>query len=75
MIKRASAALVCCLGLAGSMSGQSADKFAPVRGAMQQMVETIGSPSVAVAVAKDGRIVWEHAMGWANQAERIPARR
>src|SRR2546430_14784147 len=33
----------------------------------------MGSPSVAVAVAKEGRIVWEDAIGWANREKRIPA--
>src|SRR5437016_11720394 len=40
---------------------------------MHRLVDTMGSPSVAVAVAKDGRIVWEDAIGWANRGKRIPA--
>ena len=30
-------------------------------------------PSIAVAVAKDGRIIWEFADGWADRERRIPA--
>jgi CubicO group peptidase (beta-lactamase class C family) len=30
-------------------------------------------PSVAVAVARDGRIVWEEGFGWADRERRIPA--
>jgi CubicO group peptidase (beta-lactamase class C family) len=33
----------------------------------------VGSPSVAVAVAKDGRIIWEDAVGLANREKRIAA--
>jgi CubicO group peptidase (beta-lactamase class C family) len=29
-------------------------------------------PAVAVAVAKDGRIVWEEGFGWANVARQVP---
>ena len=28
-------------------------------------------PSVAVAVARDGRIVWEEAFGWADRENRV----
>src|SRR5207248_664015 len=32
-----------------------------------------GAPSLAVAVARDGEIVWEEGFGWADRAARIPA--
>ncbi len=54
-------------------NGQSTDQFHRVRAAMQRMVDTVGSPSVTVAIAKDGRIVWEQAIGLANRAKQIPA--
>jgi len=38
----------------------------------EQLAET-GAPSLAVAVAKDGEIVWEEGFGWANREERIEA--
>ena len=60
-------------GFARALLGQSSDQFALVRAAMHRLVDTMGSPSVAVAVAKDGRIVWEDAIGWANREKRIPA--
>lgn len=31
------------------------------------------APSLAVAVAKDGEILWEKAYGWANREKRLPA--
>lgn len=40
---------------------------------MQRFVDSIGAPSVAVAVAKDGRIIWEDAVGWANREKKIQA--
>ena len=60
-------------GFAHALLGQSSDQFALVRGAMHRLVDSMGSPSVAVAVAKEGRIVWEDAIGWANREKRIPA--
>src|SRR5205809_7326381 len=60
-------------GFAHALLGQSSDQFALVRGAMHRLVDSMGSPSVAVAVAKDGQIVWEDAIGWANREQRIPA--
>jgi CubicO group peptidase (beta-lactamase class C family) len=32
-----------------------------------------GLPSIAVAVAKDGRIIWEEGFGWADRERMIPA--
>src|SRR5438552_8413145 len=58
-------------GFARALLGQSSDQFASLRAAMHRLVDTMGSPSVAVAVAKDGRIVWEDAIGWANRERRI----
>jgi CubicO group peptidase (beta-lactamase class C family) len=52
---------------------QSVDQFAPARAAMQRMVDSLGVASVSVAVAKDGRVIWEHAIGWANREKHIPA--
>ena len=65
--------LLAVVGLAPPASAQSSDPFASVRAAMQRMVDAVGSPSVAVAIAKDGRILWEDAIGWANREKRIPA--
>ena len=72
-MRRLIAVLLTVVGFARALKGQSSDQFASVRAAMQRMVDTVGSPSVAVAVAKDGRIVWEGGIGWANRDKRIPA--
>jgi CubicO group peptidase (beta-lactamase class C family) len=41
--------------------------------AIQQLVDAHELPSLAVAVARDGRILWEAAFGWADREHRIPA--
>ncbi|MEO7650736.1 MAG: serine hydrolase domain-containing protein [Bryobacteraceae bacterium] len=38
----------------------------------KQLVET-QMPSIAVAVARNGKILWEEGFGWANREKRIPA--
>jgi CubicO group peptidase (beta-lactamase class C family) len=38
----------------------------------RQLIET-SAPSIAVAVAKDGKILWEEGFGWADRAHRIAA--
>ena len=49
----------------------AADKFDAVREFIRrQMVET-STPSIAVAVARDGKIIWEEGFGWADREQRI----
>ncbi len=48
------------------------ERFREVRAAIRQMVEG-GVPSVTVAVAKDGEIIWEEGFGWANREKRMAA--
>ncbi|MFN8002777.1 MAG: serine hydrolase domain-containing protein [Acidobacteriota bacterium] len=50
----------------------SDDQFSPVRAFIQKQMLERQVPSVAVAVARDGKIIWEEA-GWANREERIAA--
>ncbi len=47
------------------------DRFEGVRTLIRQALEEHGLPSVSVAVAKDGRIVWEEAFGWADRERMI----
>ena len=55
------------------MSNPKADTFAEVRQFIRtQLVET-GVPSVAVAVAQNGEILWEEGFGWAVREDRTPA--
>ncbi|WP_200176928.1 serine hydrolase domain-containing protein [Ectothiorhodospira shaposhnikovii] len=51
----------------------AADRFDPVRALIQERIEQKGIPSYAVAVAKEGKIVWEEGFGWADREQKIPA--
>ena len=50
-----------------------AHPFAHVRAAIQDYIDTGTIPSMTVAVAKDGKIVWEEGFGWADVQSKIPA--
>ena len=70
--------LLLTIGLLGSVfAAQSAPpaahSFDGVRALIQRQMTERQVPSVAVAVARDGRIVWEEAFGWADRENRVPA--
>jgi len=48
-------------------------KFDNVRVKIIDLMEETGACSVSVAVAKDGKIIWEESFGWANREKRIKA--
>ncbi len=55
-------------------SGATAvDGFDGVRSLIRREMTERQVPSVAVAVARDGRIVWEEAFGWADRENRVAA--
>src|SRR5215470_4106305 len=45
----------------------------PVRAYIQKTIADKQLPSVSVAVAKNGKIIWEEAFGWADREKMIPA--
>lgn len=47
--------------------------FSALRASIRARLTQMGVPSVAVAVAKDGKIVWEEGFGWADREQRRPA--
>jgi CubicO group peptidase (beta-lactamase class C family) len=49
------------------------DRFDSVRALIRQRIVDGSVPSVSVAVAQRGKIIWEEGFGWANREERIPA--
>jgi CubicO group peptidase (beta-lactamase class C family) len=49
------------------------DTFGGVRELIQQRLVEQSVPSLAVAVARDGEILWEEGFGWADREERVPA--
>jgi len=47
--------------------------FSSVRAYIQKTAADKQLPSVSVAVAKNGKIIWEEAFGWADREKKIPA--
>ena len=64
-------ALVCAL--ASALDARAADQFDKIRALIRNAVDAQNIPSIAVAVAKDGKIVWEEGFGWADREGHIPA--
>ncbi|HYE46510.1 MAG TPA: serine hydrolase domain-containing protein [Caulobacter sp.] len=56
-----------------SVRAEPKARFADARKAILQTLEEAKVPSIAVAVVKDGRIIWEEGFGWADKERRIPA--
>jgi CubicO group peptidase (beta-lactamase class C family) len=46
------------------------DEFDPVRALIRRKLERHEAPSIAVAVARDGKIVWEEGFGWADKEQK-----
>jgi CubicO group peptidase (beta-lactamase class C family) len=51
----------------------SSEIFADAKHRIQQDMLKSCTPSVSVAVARHGEIIWEEGFGWANREKRIPA--
>lgn len=49
------------------------EQFSDVKSRIRREMLESGIPSVAVAVARDGEIVWEEAFGWADRERMVPA--
>jgi CubicO group peptidase (beta-lactamase class C family) len=47
--------------------------FEAIRKLIREKLVEEGVPSLAVAVASNGQIVWEEGFGWANREDRVPA--
>jgi CubicO group peptidase (beta-lactamase class C family) len=56
-----------------AQKAQSTDRWDSVRTVIRQQMTEQNLPSVSVAVAKDGKIIWEEAFGWADREKMIPA--
>jgi CubicO group peptidase (beta-lactamase class C family) len=54
-------------------SHSAASNFPSVRELIRTRMVNESIPSVAVALAKDGKILWEEGFGWADRERRIPA--
>jgi CubicO group peptidase (beta-lactamase class C family) len=58
---------------ASSRQHNSPAAFDSVREFIKRQLTERRLPSIAVAVARDGRIIWEEAFGWADTEKRVPA--
>mgnify|MGYP001103338036 CR=1 FL=1 len=58
---------------AANLTAAGTDRFEPVRKLALDKMNKEGLPSMAVAVARDGQIIWEEAWGTANIEKQIPA--
>ena len=47
--------------------------FEAVRASVRRQLAETGAPSISVAVARDGSIVWEEGFGWADREQRVSA--
>ena len=63
----------CLLWLLLAPSAVSADPFDSVRAFIRGQIVETSAPSLAVAVARDGKIIWEEGFGWADRENRIAA--
>lgn len=54
-------------------SGFRPPEFDSIASRIGKSVATGTMPSVALAVARHGRVIWEEAFGWADQERQIPA--
>src|SRR5262249_34926563 len=53
-----------------SVGQASADQFDTVRDLVRRKLEQHEAPSITVAVAHNGRIIWEEAFGWADKEKK-----
>jgi CubicO group peptidase (beta-lactamase class C family) len=45
----------------------------PLRSKVERLVRDGKAPSFAVGVARDGKVIWQEALGWADREKKVPA--
>jgi CubicO group peptidase (beta-lactamase class C family) len=66
--------LILASGMVCAQSAASSDpRFDAARAVIRGVMQEKGIPSISVAVAKDGRVVWEEGFGWADREKMRPA--
>ena len=60
-------------GTSEGVIGATDPRFATARATIERLLKEDNLPSVSVAVAKDGQIVWQEAFGWANRERQVRA--
>lgn len=81
--RRVIASLAAALALAGSAVASTParaqtpssahDRWSGVRATIRDVMRESSLASITVAVAKDGKIVWEEGFGWADREKMLPA--
>ncbi|MBL8267970.1 serine hydrolase domain-containing protein [Steroidobacter sp.] len=59
--------------LAMAVPALAADRFEEIRSYIKDQMVAESVPSISVAVAKDGKIIWEESFGWADREKRVAA--
>ncbi|MBI1791952.1 MAG: beta-lactamase family protein, partial [Acidobacteria bacterium] len=70
---RGMARLLPLIWLTAALRLLAADAFDPIRVSIRKQLVETQVPSLALAVARDGRIVWEEGFGWADREKRVAA--
>ncbi|WP_293848254.1 serine hydrolase domain-containing protein, partial [Steroidobacter sp.] len=56
-----------------AFGAQAADRFEPIRSYIRETLKEESIPSVSVAVARNGKIIWEEGFGWSSLERQVPA--
>ena len=65
-MRRAVVALALTVTIASALAAQGSPDFAEVRRILREGMYKEGAPAAAFAVVRDGAILWEEAIGWAD---------
>src|SRR5215831_20412103 len=64
--------MLAIIGMAQGVRGP-AGEFDAVRERIRRTLVRDSLPSIAVAVSRDGKVLWEEGFGWADREGRVPA--
>src|SRR6476659_4868310 len=64
-------ALALTIAVASRLAAQSAPDFSEVRRILREGMVRESAPAAAFAVVRDGEIIWEEAIGWADSANNL----
>ncbi len=67
-MRRTLIALVITVAIATPLAAQSSPDFSEVRRILREGMARESAPAAAFAVVRDGTIIWEEAIGWADSA-------
>jgi CubicO group peptidase (beta-lactamase class C family) len=73
MRRRALLLVIFGMVFAAAAPAAAQDPFAAIRENIRKRLVEEPIPSLAVAVARDGKILWEEGFGWADRESRVPA--